>query len=115
MALRVESTNITEIAAYSPKSGNWVRQALHEPASGEAVPVASDELFALYSLGGHAYALKAPTGNWDSVDLGMESGPRVELLGVPGMAIVKGSGQSRPLYAYDARVGRFKDVESDEK
>ena len=110
VALRVESMNITEIAAYSPRSGNWVRQVLHEPANGEAVPVASDELFVLYRLGGHAYAFSALTGAWDSVDLGIVSGPRVERLGVPGMAIVKGSG---PLLAYDARTGRVKkkDVE----
>ena len=43
VALKVEGTNITEIAAYSAKSGDWVRQALHRPASGAAVPVISDD------------------------------------------------------------------------
>jgi hypothetical protein len=71
-----------------------------------------DDQFALYKLGRYAYAFSGLTGAWDSVDLGTENGPRVEKLSVPGMAIVKGVG---PMYAYDARTGRFRDVEADGK
>jgi RNA polymerase sigma factor (sigma-70 family) len=111
VALEVEGQDITEIAAYWPKSGAWVRQVLRKPVTGNIGPSMIEEQFALYSVGGHAYAFSALTGTWDSVDLQVVDGPRVERLAVPGMALVKGSG---PLYVYDARTGRFKDVESEE-
>jgi hypothetical protein len=100
---------MVEIAAYSPKSESWVRQALHESVNGNIPPFLSDEQFALYSMGRYQYAFSALTGTWDWVDVGKESGSRVDKLGVPGMAIVKGAG---PMYAYDAQTGRFRDVES---
>jgi RNA polymerase sigma factor (sigma-70 family) len=109
VALEVEGEKITELVAFCHKSKAWVRQALHEPVNGKTRPMLSDEQFALYAMGRYAYAFSALTGTWDSVDLGEMRGPRVEKLSVPGMAIVKGTG---PLYAYDARTGRFSDVES---
>jgi len=112
VALDVEGDAITELAAFDPNTKAWVRQALREPVKGNIQPMLKDTYFALYPLGRYAYAFSAITGTWDSVDLGDGPSPRVEQLSVPGMAIAKGTG---PLYSYDARTGRFRDVEADQE
>jgi hypothetical protein len=112
VALEVEGDAITELAAFDPNAKVWVRQALREPVKGNTGPMLKDNHFVLYPLGRYVYAFSAVTGTWDTVDLGDAPGPRVEQLQVPGMAIVKGTG---PLYFYDARTGRFRDVEADQE
>jgi RNA polymerase sigma factor (sigma-70 family) len=63
IALGAIGEAITEVAAFSIKSGKWVRQVLTEPAQKDLYPVTTGHV-AAYFIGRHAYAFSSLTGQW---------------------------------------------------
>ena len=63
VALGANGEAITEVAAFSIKSGKWVRQVLIEPAQKDLYPVTTNHV-AAYFIGRHAYAFSSLTGQW---------------------------------------------------
>jgi hypothetical protein len=78
---------IPELAAFSPKTARWHRQALEKPAAG-TVHVNVEDWVAGVHVNGRAYAFSGQTGTWDVTDV--DSPVAVE----KDKAIARGQGKS---------------------
>jgi hypothetical protein len=64
VALKFSGEPITEVAAFSAKSGKWSRQALVElPTDKDVFPFLGNN-YAVYAIGRHLYAFSSVTGKW---------------------------------------------------
>jgi hypothetical protein len=77
LALRLEGDNITKVAAFSAKHGEWSTCPLKEAASGQVTPLITDGLV-VYPIGNRVYAFSVESHRWGVLELDAPAQPTLE-------------------------------------
>jgi RNA polymerase sigma factor (sigma-70 family) len=112
VALGLYGAVIAEVAAFSVKSGRWIRHPLIEPARGGLAPFMSNHL-AAYFVGRHAYAFSSLTGKWSTQVLSepVQQGIAPALLQGDGFMVHTAG---RHAYAFSAQKGNWAVLEMEQ-